>query len=251
MSSAKSDLFVRREGHGPPVVLVHGGVLSAELTWREQLPLAERWSLVLVDRSGYGRSAGEGEDIEADGRLVAELLEEGAHLVGQSSGAVAALLAAARRPQAVLSLTLCEPPAFQLAPGSADARASAAAADAHFSAPGEDAAWLRGFVRIMGGDPTTIPDPLPQPLAAGAKAIRNIRRYPWRFDLPLDDIAGAPFAKLVVSGDHSPAFEAGCDALADRLGADRIRIAGARHLVPHTGATFNERVETFMLAAGR
>src|SRR5215471_8779864 len=116
-------LFVRHIGRGPRVVLLHGAVLAGELCWRHQLRLADRFALEVVDRAGYGRSqeVSTGEDLDADAPLVAGLLAEPAHLVGQSSGAVAAMLAAALRPGAVLSLTLCEPPAFQLARCSAEA----------------------------------------------------------------------------------------------------------------------------------
>jgi len=49
-------LFVKRVGRGPRVVLLHGGVLAGELCWRQQLPLAERFALEIVDRAGYGHS---------------------------------------------------------------------------------------------------------------------------------------------------------------------------------------------------
>jgi pimeloyl-ACP methyl ester carboxylesterase len=93
-------LFVKRVGRGPRVMLVHGGVLASELCWRQQLRLADRFALEIVDRAGYGRSqrVSPGEDLDADASLVAGLLADGAHLVGQSSGAVAAMLAAALRP---------------------------------------------------------------------------------------------------------------------------------------------------------
>src|SRR5260370_19972321 len=111
-------LFVKRAGQGPRVVLLHGGVLAGELCWRQQLRLADRFALEIVDRAGYGRSqqVSPGEDLDADAPLVAGLLPEAAHLVGQSSGAVAAMLADPLRPGAVPSLTLCGPPAFLLAP---------------------------------------------------------------------------------------------------------------------------------------
>ena len=90
------------------------------------------------------------------------LLADGAHLAGHSSGAVAAMLAAVLRPRAVLSLTLCEPPAFQLAPGSAEARQMARDLEEHLHRPGDDAQWLRGFLGIIGRD-VVIPDQLPLP----------------------------------------------------------------------------------------
>ncbi len=98
-----ADLDVARHGSGPPVVLVHGSVVGAERTWQHQLPLAERWTLVLANRPGFAASpALERGDFEAEAPLFAELLGDGAHLVGHSYGAVIALYAAALRPQAVL-----------------------------------------------------------------------------------------------------------------------------------------------------
>jgi len=49
-------LYIKRTGRGPRVVLLHGGLLSGELCWSQQLPLADRFALEMVDRAGYGRS---------------------------------------------------------------------------------------------------------------------------------------------------------------------------------------------------
>ncbi len=241
------ELFVRRAGHGPRVVLLHGSVLASQLCWIRQLPLADRFALEMVDRAGYGRSqqVSPGEDFDADAPLVAGLLADGAHLVGQSSGAVAAMLAAALRPEAVLSLTLCEPPAFQLAPCSAEAQQMARDTDKHLLQNGPDAQWLRGFLAIVGGN-IAIPDQLPPSLAQGVRATRAIRRRPWEGELPVGQLAAAPFPKLVISGNHSPAFEAVCDTLAARLGAQRAYVTGAGHATPGTGNAFNDTLEAFI-----
>jgi pimeloyl-ACP methyl ester carboxylesterase len=233
-------------------VLLHGAVSVGELTWRGQLPLAERFTLVIVERSGYGHSdsISAGEDLDADGRLVPELLEDGAHLVGQSSGAVAAMLAAAQRPEAVLSLTLSEPPAFQLLPDSAGAQRIAGDLDAHLGASGDEARWLRRFAQMIGSD-APVPDQLPPALAAGVKAVRAVRRRPWEGELPLDELARAAFPKLVISGDHSPAFEVLCDHLADRLHAERGHLPGAGHTTPHAGRAFNDTLEAFITSTAR
>lgn len=245
-------LFVRRVGRGPRVVLLHGGVLAGELCWRQQLPLADRFALEVVDRAGYGRSqqVSPGEDLDADAPLVAGLLAEPAHLVGQSSGAVAAMLAAALRPGAVLSLTLCEPVAFQVVPGSAEAQQMARDLEQHLDRPGDDARWLRGFLAIVGRE-VVIPDQLAPPLAQGVRAVRAVRRRPWQAELPVARLAAASFPKLVISGDHSPAFEAVCDALAATLQARRAHVPGAGHATPETGDAFNQTLEAFIGTASR
>lgn len=243
-------LFVQRAGQGPRVVLLHGGVLAGELCWGRQLPLADRFALEIVDRAGYGRSqqVSPGEDLDADAPLVAGLLPERAHLVGHSSGAVAAMLAAALRPDAVLSLTLCEPPAFQLALGSAAAQQMARDLGEHLDRTDDDAQWLRGFLAIVGRD-VVIPDQLPPPLAQGVRAIRAVRRRPWEGELPVGELAAASFPTLVISGNHSPAFEAVCDAVAARLRAQRAHVAGAGHATPETGDIFNETLQAFICTA--
>jgi pimeloyl-ACP methyl ester carboxylesterase len=247
------ELFVKRVGHGPRVVLLHGSVLAGALCWSRQLPLADRFALEIADRAGYGHSqqVSRGEDFDADAPLVAGLLADGAHLVGHSSGAVAAMLAAALRPAAVLSLTLCEPPAYQLAPSSAEAQQMARVTEEHLRRPGDDAEWLRGFLAIVGGS-IAIPDRLPPALAQGVRAtraIRAIRRRPWEGELPVGPLAAAWFPKLVISGNHSPAFEDVCDCLAARLRAQRAHVTGAGHATPGTGTAFNDTLESFIRAA--
>jgi pimeloyl-ACP methyl ester carboxylesterase len=100
-----SDLFVEDIGSGDKVLLVHGGDPPAE-TWSDQRVFAARYRLLIPD--------GRGHDVDA--RAVAELLGDGAHLVGFDSGGVGSLLAAALRPEGVRSLTVIEPTAFGVAP---------------------------------------------------------------------------------------------------------------------------------------
>ena len=107
---------------GPRVVMVHGGgqgsVVGGEKNFHNQYHLAkEGWQLIVPDRPGHGHSPYQGwpDDAAKDGAWTAELLEEGAHLVGHSFGGAVALDAAARRPGAVRSLTLIEPAMHKLA----------------------------------------------------------------------------------------------------------------------------------------
>src|ERR1700730_8639387 len=112
------DLEVARLGSGPQVLLVHGSVVGAQRTWRHQLALADRYSLILPHRPGFGSSAPlERGDFEAEAPLMAELLGAGAHLVGHSYGALIALYAAALAPERVRSLTVSEPGCLRVAAG--------------------------------------------------------------------------------------------------------------------------------------
>jgi pimeloyl-ACP methyl ester carboxylesterase len=244
-----TDLHVERWGEGPPVLLVHGSIGDGPATWSEQRPLAERWTLIVPDRPGYGQSGPiEREDFEVDAVHVSELLGDGAHLVGHSYGGVISLLAAASRPEAVRSLVVIEPPAFAVAVGNPDVGALVARLKDHWrSSPRDPEAFLRGFLGIVGAalDP---PSPLPPALERGAR-ILLVERGPWEAQIPLAELAGTTFPKLVVSGAHNPAFEAVCDVLEQRLSAERAVIPGAGHSVQRTGAPFNERLEEFLRSA--
>jgi pimeloyl-ACP methyl ester carboxylesterase len=242
-------LHVERWGEGPPVVLVHGSVADGQSAWTEQRPLAARWTLLVLDRPGFGENPSvERVDFDVDAPLVADVLGDGAHLVGHSYGGVISLLAAARRPEAVWSLTVSEPPAFGAARGNPDADEFVERAEEHWrSGPRDPEAFLRGFLRLVGSklDP---PSPLPPRLQRGAEMLL-VERGPWEAEIPLDELARASFPKLVVSGAHHPAFEAVGDVLEQRLGAERAVIPGAGHSVQRTGPPFNERREEFLSSA--
>src|ERR1051325_4722502 len=102
----------------PRVLLVHGSVANAEATWSAQRPLAERFELVAPNRRGFppGPDVERG-DFEDEAVWLEPFLEPGTHLVGHSYGGVISLLAAARRPELLRSLTVIEPPAFGVARG--------------------------------------------------------------------------------------------------------------------------------------
>jgi pimeloyl-ACP methyl ester carboxylesterase len=103
-------------------------------------------------------------DFEEDARDIAQLLGDGAHLVGHSYGAIGALYAAALVPLAVRSLTVIEPPAWRLA-GNAVTEARTAA----FAAMRRDVeprAFLEAFHRMVNSGFPPPPDPLPPELEA-------------------------------------------------------------------------------------
>jgi pimeloyl-ACP methyl ester carboxylesterase len=57
-------------------------------------------------------------------------------------------------------------------------------------------------------------------------------RLPSEADIPLDELAATGFPKLVISGEHHPAFDAVCDVLEERLSARREVLPGAGHGIP-------------------
>jgi pimeloyl-ACP methyl ester carboxylesterase len=243
-------LAVERLGEGPPIVLVHGDIVGPSLTWRKQRELAARWSLIIPSRPGFGDSPPlERNDFELEAPLIAELLGDGAHLVGHSYGAVIALLAAALRPEAVRSLTVSEPGCLRVAAGTPVVDEMIANGERLFGQaeriPDED--FLRLF-RGGAGSAYGTPDDLPEELLHGVRLLKR-ERPSWEAEIPLDRLAAAPFPIQVVSGDHSAAFEAVCDALADGTGAERAVIPGRGHTVPSTGDPYNRRLEAFLTAA--
>ena len=241
-------LVVDKQGNGPPVLLLHGGLTGPDRAWGAQAELAGRWELWSVHRAGYGGSAGvsEGEDFELDARLLAGEVPPGAHVVGHSSGALAALYLTAAVPDRVASLTLIEPPAYHLAPEAAGLRQ---AYTEHFAQePADWVAWLREFFALA-RNPAP-PDDVLAGLEDGARVWKNFATLPWEADLPLDEVARAPARKLVVSGGYLPPFEAVCDAIAAAIGAQRAVITGAGHAVQRAGAPFNERLEAHLRGGG-
>jgi hypothetical protein len=73
-------------------------------------------------------------------------------------------------------------------------------------------------------------------------------RPPWEAEIPLDALGAAPFPKLVVSGAHDPAFDAVCDVLETRLGAERAVLPGAGHSLARAPG-YPQRLLEFLGAA--
>lgn len=236
-----SDLFVDSWGSGVPVVLVHGSLTTGGDEWPAQRPLAdEGFRLLVPDRRGYGRSPpAQGEDFLADADDIAELMGDGAHLVGHSYGGLGALFAASRRPDATLSLTLLEAPTFTLGQHHQAARTLVAEVRSIWDQDLPDEDWLIRFLQAVGSDPDDLP---PEVVAAAIPLVPVLRlgRPVWEVEPPLSKLKSAAFAKLVMSGGHSAGFDVMCDELAERIGASRKTIAGAGHEIQFTGDPLNK-----------
>jgi pimeloyl-ACP methyl ester carboxylesterase len=241
---------------GERVVLVHGSMAGGRDTWSEQRPLSDRYRLVVPDRRSYGDSPDGDGNFERDADDVAELLGRGAHLVGHSYGGVVSLLAAARRPDAVHSLAVSEPPALGLARGNPAVEEFIARVDAARRESHDGAEYAQRFLSAFGFQPPEKPSE-GKALRAATASWRE--RPPYEADVPLDALAAAAFPKLVIRGAWDvappdaqrigrPAFHAVCDVLVERLGAEDVTIEGVAHTAPR-GATYNATVERFWRAA--
>jgi pimeloyl-ACP methyl ester carboxylesterase len=238
---------VRRTGSGPPLVLVHGSIQNS-VTWVRQHRLAREFQLILPDRPGYPPNpplaANTPIDFDEQAGEMAELLGERAHLAGFSYGGVIALLAAARRPGAVRSLTVIEPPCFGVARGDPAVDATVAAYAAIEAA--DPAGYVAGFSAVFGPD-GRVPATLAPADEQGARALMA-ERPPWEAEIPLEELAAGGFPVLVCSSGGHPAYETVCDVLERALQAERLVAPGAGHAV-HRVPGFNERFAEFLRGA--
>jgi pimeloyl-ACP methyl ester carboxylesterase len=101
-------------GTGQPLILLHGGLCTAE-SWDAQAPvLAEHYRVYVPERYGHGRTR------DIDGPITYENMAQhtigfmealgidSAHLAGWSDGALVALLVALRRPKLARKLVLID-----------------------------------------------------------------------------------------------------------------------------------------------
>jgi pimeloyl-ACP methyl ester carboxylesterase len=254
-------------GSGDPAILLHGSLSWGTFAFRAQRPLARTRALLLPDRRGYGASPPVGRaDFEVDVQDIAALLDEPAHLVGHSYGALVALLVAVRRPEAVRTLTVVEPAAFALARGDpAVEELIEALAGLQANASGMPAGefvlkYLEALGYRRGVD-------MPANLRLTPRALHAARttmteRPPWEAEIALDVLAKARLPTLVVSGRWDNlaagedavgcrAFGAVCHALARGLDARRAIIDGWAHGCQYSGEPFNDALQSFWDSARR
>ncbi|MFD7286143.1 alpha/beta fold hydrolase [Streptomyces sp. NPDC059863] len=215
----------------------------------EQRPLADGRRLLMMDRRGYGDSPDTARsDFDVDAEDIVEVLSDrasgvglgGAHLVGHGNGAVAALIAAARRPDLVRSLALIQPSAFTAAahhPVVADLLDRV-----RDGAPGipdgvTPERYLRASTEGLG---MAMPEPTSRRLRAVATSMWE--RPIWEAEIPLEVVRGVALPILVICGtwERAPAMYrehvglplmAVAESLTDSLGGRLLRVPG---YYPHT-----------------
>jgi pimeloyl-ACP methyl ester carboxylesterase len=251
---------------GEPVLIVHGGVQGGlgggPSTFSRQKALADHgWLLRLVDRPGFGASPTRGpDDMEADAPWIAELLGDGAHLIGHSWGGAEALLAAARRPEAVWSLILVEPALQPLLMTAEGEDYTAAKADAMRSlgpllATRTPAEYGLAFARSLGRAPDGGPNRAAAVLESdsakadqlGSALLRSRMAPPPVLARAAAVLAAARTPVLVITGGWSPFFDGVGVRTAELTGGHHEVVRAPDHFPQETAATaFNEVVDAFM-----
>ena len=147
------------------------------------------------------------------------------------------------------SLTVSEPGCLRVAAGDelVDAQIAGGERLYELASAMEPLEFLRAFRGGVGSTHDT-PAELGGELLHGARLLMH-ERAPWEADPPLEALRAAAFPKLVISGGHSPVFEAVCDTVADRIGAQRVVVRGRGHTIPGVGAPYNERLHRFLSEA--
>jgi pimeloyl-ACP methyl ester carboxylesterase len=254
MSGPASIHIARWGDSGPRVVLVHGGTqgtaVGGETNFSNQRVLAERgWQLVVPDRPGHGKSPDPGrpDDAEADGMWVADLLGDGAHLLGHSFGGCVALSAAARRPEAVKSLTLIEPAMLQFAASNPAVRRQLFAIMRAMIFSFSSAGRARRMLKLLGIPPEVRGTGDRAQMARLGKSLRRVRvpkKEVLTRELEVVKKAGIPL--LVITGGWNPAFEASSDAVAAAVGGRRAVIQAGHHFPQIVSDELNQIFAAFM-----
>jgi pimeloyl-ACP methyl ester carboxylesterase len=227
-------------GQGPAILLWHGWTLDRR-QWRGQAPLTDRFTLVAVDRRGFGESTAPADLAEepADvARVAAALGLKRYHLVGLSQGGKVALAHAATRPFGLERLVVIGAPidaALPVAPESVPAAEMAMLAKAGKLAEMRQL-WLA------------------HPLTAGRPEVRAamaamLSRYDGRdlvtpgrpLNVTLDDVRRIRLPATALAGeDDTPWRRAVVDALG-QAGLATGLIRGGGHLAPLDAAAETNR----------
>ena len=267
--AAKLPVHVTRwGGSGPRVLIIHGGVQGGAgggpSTFAKQEAWGQQgWSVEVVDRPGFGQSPTRGvDDMERDSVWIADMLGDGANLIGHSWGGMEALLAAARRPEAVRSLVLVEPALTGVLTADPELRDNPAVQAGGLQrrrilmGAKTPADYGRGFVNMLGsaaeGNAAAARFEQDPELAArsGCALLQGRVASDAATQHAIDTVARAHIPVLIVTGGYSPAFEAAGSVLARLTGGRHLVVRSPNHFVQTMNPDdFNAQVGAFMREA--
>lgn len=117
------DLYYEVRGAGPPLLMIHGGIIDASGFSRAADLLADAWSVITYDRRGYSRSSQRAPinfEISQQARDALAVLRttghDAARVFGTSGGAIIGLEMVRSHPDAVTALIAHEPPVIRVLP---------------------------------------------------------------------------------------------------------------------------------------
>ena len=257
---------IRWGTQGPRVVIIHGGVQGRlgggpDTFLKQQAWAFEGFRVELVQRPGFGQSPTRGvDDMDRESVWIAGMLGDGANLIGHSWGGADALLAAARRPEAVRSLVLVEPALTAIAeadPTLRDNPAVRAGATMRFRitmAAQTPAEYGEKFGSMLGngtGGSATAQASLGSDPAEATRvgcALLQGKVAPFaEFNTAIQTVAAAHIPVLIVTGGWNAGFDAAGDVLARLLHGRHIIVRSPSHFVQLANAAdFNTEVGAFM-----
>jgi pimeloyl-ACP methyl ester carboxylesterase len=216
-----TDLHLEVYGEGESTIFVHGTFGWGLDTFPHQRALADGYRVILVDRRGFGNSPTTDQvGWHVDMHDIAGLLAEvgGAHLVGQSYGAVVCLLAAGLRPDLVHSLVAIEPVAFEVAKGRDAVDESIRALKPVYERAGLMTAeeFYRAWRQARGASDERVNQDMAAMSPKDWAAVEASRKERWPGDapIPVDILAAARFPKVLVRGAWPPESFPGREAVA-------------------------------------
>ncbi|MEI7034831.1 alpha/beta fold hydrolase [Streptomyces pratensis] len=230
LSADGTPIAFRRQGEGPPLVLVGGALSTAASDAALAALLAPRFTVVTYDRRGRGssgdtRPAAVGREID-DLAAVVDAAGPRASVFGTASGGALALEAAAAGLPAGL-LAVYEPP---YAPGASgtSARARRTARLNRSLAAGDRGGAVELFLAATGVDAGTLARMRRAPLWAGLEAMAHTLAYDDALlgdgSVPAERFAAVTARTLVICGGFSGApARAATRALAEALPRGRHR----------------------------
>jgi pimeloyl-ACP methyl ester carboxylesterase len=190
-------IYYEVHGDGPPLVLLHGGLLTIEASFGDVLPaLAERHEVVAIELQGHGRTADSDRPLSLErladdvAHVLAAIGVDRADVVGFSLGGLVTVELARRHPERVGRLVLASiptrPDGFHDDVRSPDARPGVG----RMPTEGDFRAWEQAY-RAVAPDPDHFP-------AFQAKLGAFVGGLPGWSDSELRELTGPT---LVLIGD--------------------------------------------------